>query len=98
MKTIYLPTATTLAAALGASLALAAYQPAQQDATHTAHGPFVGKRKLRPRGVELIARRIRRRRERLGGIYRNAQYQSRKHPCGKTRCTHVAISRSASAQ
>ncbi len=38
MKTIYLPTATTLAAALGASLALAACQPAQQDATTTAPG------------------------------------------------------------
>jgi len=36
MKTIHLPTAATLAAALGASLALAACQPAQNDTTAAA--------------------------------------------------------------
>ena len=38
MKKIHLPTAATLAAALGASLALAACQPAQQDAATPAPG------------------------------------------------------------
>jgi hyperosmotically inducible protein len=38
MKTIHFPTAATLAAALGASLALAACQPAQDDATTAAPG------------------------------------------------------------
>jgi hyperosmotically inducible protein len=38
MKTIHFPTAATLAAALGASLALAACQPAKDDATTAAPG------------------------------------------------------------